>query len=211
MGMSFVCPHAVRCAGRRCPGGGQVLHHAALAAPLRVSSSGTRLEDHLVMLSPPLQQVALGVPEGFIVLLEDDLAPGQGDIPNGHLPGGHACPLQVALGDGVGLVDVDGVVVVGLKADGGEWRAICWRSSHPVGQKGLVSHFPVRKSYRAEPLDRITGALMGMWLAWGGESWGGAAGGLVKVPPSRVKWVRASTFSQVMRMSSPVERCRQNR
>lgn len=64
----------------------------------------------------------------------------------GHLPGGHARPLQVAMGDGVGLVDVDGVVVVGLKADGGNGPGhLLEILPHPVGQKGLVDHLPCPK------------------------------------------------------------------
>ncbi len=140
------------------------------------------------MLSPPLQQVALGVQEGFIVLLENDLAPGQGDIRNGHLPGGNACPLQVALGDGVGLVDVDGVVVVGLKADGGNGPGhLLEILPHPVGQKGLVNHLPCPEVVQGGAVGQNHRRVDGYVAGVGGEVGAGAAGGHSEGAPSRVK------------------------
>ena len=82
-------------------------------------------------------------------------------------------PAQVVAGDGVGLVGVHVVVVVGLKADGGDGPGHLLHIPRTrSGRKVSYTISPVRKSYRAEPLDRMTGALMGTLRAWV-RSWAG--------------------------------------
>ena len=46
---------------------------------------------------------------------------------------------------------------------------------------------PARKSYRAEPLDRITGALMATHWAWGAKVGWARPVATVKVPPPLTK------------------------
>ena len=55
------------------------------------------------------------------------------------------------------------------------------------GRKVSYTISPVRKSYRAEPLDRMTGALMGTLRAWGAKLGRARPVATVKMPPWPVK------------------------
>ena len=175
----LVVPHAVDLFGVHAQVLHQVVHHAPLVAPLPGELQQHQVgEDHLVVLAPPLQHVPLGPAEDLVVLLEDHLAPGQGHVRDGGLPAGEAGPPQVVPGDGVGLVGVHPVVVVGLEADVRDVPGhLLDVLPHPAGEEGLVHHLPgaevVEGGAVGQDYRRVDGHAGGM----GGEVGLGPAGG----------------------------------
>ena len=136
------------------------------------------------MLRPPLEHIPLGLQQNLVALLQNDLAPGQRHLVDGYLRGGGPRPGQMAAGDLVGLVDVDIVVVVGLKADlrdgSGHLLQIL---PHPLGQEGLVHHPVLPEVVQGRAVGqhhrRVDGGAAGMR----GKGGVGSSGGHRKGPP----------------------------
>ena len=80
-------------------------------------------ENDLAAVAPVLKKVGLDLFQIGLVLLHDDLVPGGGHLLNGAENLGAPHQLQVVHGDGVGVVDIDVVIVVGLEGQIGKGAA----------------------------------------------------------------------------------------